>query len=73
MALFSWFIKRTQINSAKNSQASLAQELSRFNTNTMWPIAKVRRNIVVQQQEFVNSTSHVKKETKLNTLKENTH
>lgn len=66
MALFSWFIRRKNVKSAKNNKASLEQELSIFNNNTMWPIAKVRRNTTVQQQEYVKTTSHLKKETKLN-------
>ena len=49
MALFSWFVRKTNINSTKN---------------------KVRSNTVIQQQEYVNAASHLKKETKFNTLKE---
>lgn len=70
MALFSWFMRKTNINSTKNNKASLDQELSTFNNNTMWPVAKVRSNTVIQQQEYVKAASHLKKETKFNTLKE---
>ncbi len=70
MALFSWFISRTSVNSAKNNQASLDRELSTFNNNTMWPTAKVRGNVIIQQQKYVSATSHIKKETKINVLKE---
>jgi hypothetical protein len=70
MALFSWFIRRTNVNSIKNNQVSLEQELLTFNNNTMWPIAKVRSNVVVQQQKHVKSASYLKNEIKLNSLKE---
>lgn len=78
MALFSWFIRRTNVNSIKNNKASLEQELLTFNNNTMWPIAKVRGNVLIQQQKYVKSASHLKnaikftslKETKINLLKE---
>lgn len=68
MALFSWFIRRTNVKSAKNNKASLEQELSIFNNNTMWPVAKVRKNSTVQQQAYVKTISHFNKETKLNTV-----
>ena len=70
MALFSWFMSRTSVNSAKNNQATLERELSTFNNNTMWPTAKVRGNILIQQQKFVTAASHTKKETKIKVLKE---
>ncbi|TWX67597.1 hypothetical protein [Colwellia sp. C1TZA3] len=70
MALFSWFLRRTKVNSTKNSKTLIEEELSIFNNNTMWPIAKVRINTVLQQQEYVNSVSHVKKATNFNALKE---
>ncbi|ASP49244.1 hypothetical protein B5D82_16585 [Cognaticolwellia beringensis] len=70
MALFSWFMRKANINSTKNNKATLEQELSTFNNNTMWPVAKVRSNTVIQQQVYVNAASHFKKETKFNTLKE---
>jgi hypothetical protein len=69
MALFSWFIRRTNVNSIKNNQVSLEQELLTFNNNTMWPIAKVRSNVVVQQQKHVKPASYLKNEIKLNSLK----
>jgi hypothetical protein len=52
MALFSWFITRKNLNSAKNNQATLKQELLIFNNNTMWPVAKVRKNVVLHKQDF---------------------
>ncbi|WP_077284915.1 hypothetical protein [Cognaticolwellia aestuarii] len=73
MKLFSWFINTTKINSAKNDKASLERELLIFNNNTMWPIAKVRNNIVVQQQTYVNAASNLKETTQVNTLKEHTN
>ncbi len=73
MSLFSWFINTTKVSSAKNSKASLEQELSRFNNNTMWPIAKVRSNVLIQQQKYVNATSNLKHETNVKVLKEHTN
>ena len=70
MALFSWFIRRTNVNSFKNNQACLDQELLTFNNNTMWPIAKVRKNVVVQQQNYLKSASNLKNEIKYNKVKE---
>lgn len=59
MTLFSWFIRATRVKSPKNNKVSLEQELTTFNNNTMWPIAKVRKNTVVQQQEYINSVTHL--------------
>jgi len=73
MSLFSWFINTTKLSSPKNSKAALEQELSTFNNNTMWPIAKVRSNIVIQQQKYVNATSNLQHETKVTLLKEHTN
>jgi len=73
MSLFSWFTKSMKTYSPKNSKASLEQELITFNNNTMWPIAKVRKNIAVQQQEYVNTVVNLKGETQVNTLKEHTN
>ena len=70
MALFSWFITRKKLNSAKNNQATLEQELLTFNNNTMWPVAKVRANVVLQQQEYISSTLQLKNEIKPNAQKE---
>ena len=70
MALFSWFMRRKELNCAKNNQATLEQELLTFNNNTMWPIAKVRSNVILQQQEYVNSASQLKNEIKLNVQEE---
>ena len=70
MALFSWFITRKKLNSAKNNQATLEQELLTFNNNTMWPVAKVRKNVVLQQQEYISSTLQLKNEIKPNAQKE---
>lgn len=69
MVLFSWFLRRTKDSSTKNSKTLIEKELSVFNNNTMWPIAKVGINTVLQQ-EYANSTAHLKKETKFNALKE---
>jgi septum formation topological specificity factor MinE len=69
MALFSWFLRRTKVSSTKNSKALIEKELSVFNNNTMWPIAKVRINTVLQQ-EYSNSAAYLKQATKFNTLKE---
>lgn len=60
MSLFSWFIRATKVKSPKNNKKTLEQELITFNNNTMWPIAKVRNNTVVQQQEFISSVKHLK-------------
>jgi len=70
MALFSWFIRRKNVNSTKNNQASLEQELSTFNNNTMWPVAKVRKNVVIQQQEYIKSALQLKSGIKSTSLKE---
>lgn len=60
MSLFSWFIRPTRVKSPKNNKMSLEQELTTFNNNTMWPIAKVRNNTVVKQQEYINTTTQLK-------------
>ena len=72
MKLFSWFVNTTKINSAKNDKASLERELLIFNNNTMWPIAKVRNNII-QQQKYVNAASNLKEITPVKALKEHTN
>lgn len=72
MSLFSWFIRATRVNSPKNNKASLEQELTTFNNNTMWPIAKVRKNTVVQQQEYISSAIHIKNIKEINSFKNNT-
>jgi hypothetical protein len=69
MALFSWFLRRTKVSSTKNSKTLIEEELSVFNNNTMWPIAKVRINTVLQQ-EYVNSAADLNKVTMFNALKE---
>jgi len=71
MSLFSWFIRTTKVKSPKNNKASLEQELTTFNNNTMWPIAKVRKNTVVQQQEYINSATHLKNVNDIKTFEEN--
>lgn len=70
MALFSWFNTRKKLNSAKNKQATLEQELSTFNNNTMWPVAKVRENVVLQHQQYISSTLQQNNEVKSNSQKE---
>jgi hypothetical protein len=72
MSLFSWFIRGAKVKSLKNDKASLELELSIFNNNTMWPIAKVRENIIVQRQEYITSVSHLKNVTNIKTFTENT-
>ena len=73
MTLFSWFIKRNKTSPTKNNKTSLAPELPTYNNNTMWPIAKVRSNTVVQQQKYVSGVSHLKNDTKTSVLKEHTN
>lgn len=72
MTLFSWFIRATNVKSPKNNKASLEQELTIFNNNTMWPIAKVRKSTVVQQQEYISSTAHLRNVRDNNIFKNNT-
>ena len=72
MSLFSWFIRPTRVKSPKNNKMSLEQELTTFNNNTMWPIAKVRKNTVVQQQEYISSATHLKHYKDTTTFKEHT-
>jgi hypothetical protein len=69
MTLFSWFIRAERVKSPKNNKTSVEQELITFNKNTMWPIAKVRTNTVVQQQEYISTTTYIKS---INKFKENT-
>ncbi len=59
MTLFSWFTSanKAKTNSIKN--AHLSETISSFNASTMWPIAKVRRNIIVKQQQGINATKEV--------------
>ena len=46
MALFSWFIsnKKQGREQKKAKIISFEQEIDLFKSNTMWPIAKVRKN-----------------------------
>lgn len=71
MSLFSWFIRTTRVNSPKNNKMSLEQELTTFNNNTMWPIAKVRNNTIVQQQTYINSATHINNVEEKKLFKEN--
>jgi hypothetical protein len=73
MALFSWFITRKNINSTKNNQATLEQELLIFNNNTMWPVAKVRKNVVLHKQEYISSTLQQGNEVKSKSQKDFQH
>jgi len=70
MTLFSWFVRRTSVNSARNNNTSLEQELSTFNNNTMWPLAKVRTNTLIQQQQYIRTTSHLQQASKVGATKE---
>ncbi|WP_206485389.1 hypothetical protein [Thalassotalea sp. G2M2-11] len=58
MPLFSWFIgnQKAKRTTNKNSQLQITQ--SAFNQSTMWPIAKVRRNTLVKQQEYTQSSKN---------------
>ena len=49
MKLFSWFIK---INNSSNTQKenTLDDELNTFNSNTMWPIAKVKTTTMMMKK-----------------------
>ena len=73
MALFSWFITRKNLNSAKNNQATLKQELLIFNNNTMWPVAKVRKKVALHKQEYISSTLQRGNEVKSNSQKDFQH
>ncbi len=55
MSLFSWFSSSKKKESQKELDAQSIKGVEKLNENTMWPTAKVRRNIIVKQQEFTNS------------------
>jgi hypothetical protein len=73
MTLFSWFISSTRVNSGKNNKVLLEQELSTFNKNTMWPVAKVRTNTLIQQQKYITTASHLQQASKVDKIKAHTH
>ncbi len=55
MSLFSWFSSSKKNEYQKELEVQSIKEVEKVNENTMWPTAKVRRNIIVKQQEFTNS------------------
>jgi hypothetical protein len=73
MTLFSWFISSTRVNSGKNKKVLLEQELSTLNKSTMWPVAKVRTNTLIQQQKYINSASHLQQVSKVDKIKAHTY
>lgn len=63
MTLFSWFYTAKKVNNVKNTKENIDQELSKLNRNTMWPIATVRNNTILQQQNYIN-TQNIRNEPK---------
>ena len=56
MALFSWFIGNRNAKNIEKRNSQLDKKEDSFNLSTMWPTAKVRRNAIVKQHEFTNSS-----------------
>ena len=63
MTLFSWFYTAKKVNNVKNTKENIDQELSKLSRNTMWPIATVRNNTILQQQNYIN-TQNIRNEPK---------
>jgi len=59
MSLFSWFSSSKKSEYKKELEAQSIKEAEKVSENTMWPTAKVRRNIIVKQQEFTNSVHDI--------------
>lgn len=55
MTLFSWFngSKKAATMTVKNDH--IDDKISSFNASTMWPTAKVRRNVIVKQQQMIDA------------------
>ena len=55
MTLFSWFngSKKAATVTVKNDH--IDDKISSFNASTMWPTAKVRRNVIVKQQQMIDA------------------
>lgn len=55
MTLFSWFngSKKAATVTVKNDH--IDDKITSFNASTMWPTAKVRRNIIVKQQQMIDA------------------
>jgi hypothetical protein len=55
MTLFSWFNgnKKAVTITVKNDHIN--DKISSFNASTMWPTAKVRRNVIVKQQQMIDA------------------
>lgn len=55
MALFSWFTGNKKQGSPPKKIISFEQEVAIFKNNTMWPIAKVRKNTIAKQHDSVKN------------------
>ena len=55
MALFSWFNGSKKAASLTVKNDHIDDKISSFNASTMWPTAKVRRNIIVKQQQMIDA------------------
>ena len=55
MALFSWFNGSKKAESLTIKNDHIDEKISSFNASTMWPTAKVRRNIIVKQQQLIDA------------------
>ena len=55
MTLFSWFngSKKAATEAVKNDH--IDDKITSFNASTMWPTAKVRRNVIVKQQQMIDA------------------
>jgi hypothetical protein len=58
MTLFSWFngSKKAANSTVKNHH--IEDKIASFNASTMWPTAKVRRNVLVKQQQMIDAIQH---------------
>ena len=50
MSLFSWFTGNKQQKVKNEKNKNINQNTEEINTNTMWPKATVRQNIIVKQR-----------------------
>lgn len=69
MALYSWFS-----NTLPRKKTAAVETLKVHNDHNVWPIAQVRNNTVVQQQQYVNAKAlHKSKPKKFTNLYKKVH
>ncbi|MDG1751483.1 MAG: hypothetical protein P8I03_07470 [Thalassotalea sp.] len=55
MTLFSWFNGHKKATTVTVKNVHIDDKISSFNASTMWPTAKVRRNVIVKQQQMIDA------------------